>query len=387
MKRLLNLLSESSGKQWLLHAVVFALVLAVGGLLVAVSGIIPIKASSGHWAITEWFLQFSKRRSVDTYSKTIHAPPLDNPAWVLKGAAHYEIGCFPCHGSPQLMHPRVALAMLPPPPYLPERVTEWEPEELFFIIKHGLKFTGMPAWPAQTRDDEVWAMVAFLLEFPSLNAEEYRRLATGGLEDRDAAPLQDLTEPNSRPLRVQQTCGRCHGVDGQGRGRGAFPKLAGQSRDYLAAALKAYAQNERHSGIMQPVAAGLSAEEMRQLAYYYGELDSSNTKSTDRKAEKGEDAEAIQRGRIIAREGVPQALVPACRDCHGPKDSPRNSHYPRLAGQPADYLRLQLELFQKRQRGGSAYADLMHHVADHLRENHIRDVTAYYESLSPKKTD
>src|SRR5688572_20761533 len=43
-------------------------VLAAGGFLLVLSGLISIKASSGHSAITEWFLQFSKRRSVSTYA-------------------------------------------------------------------------------------------------------------------------------------------------------------------------------------------------------------------------------------------------------------------------------------------------------------------------------
>jgi hypothetical protein len=55
----------------------------------------------------------------------------------------------------------------------------YTPEQLFSIVKHGIKFTGMPAWPVQQRDDEVWAMVAFLRRLPDLDAAGYRRLAYG----------------------------------------------------------------------------------------------------------------------------------------------------------------------------------------------------------------
>ena len=50
-------------------------VVGIVGALVVVSGLMPITASSGHWAVTEWFLHFTMRRSVATHSLGIHAPP------------------------------------------------------------------------------------------------------------------------------------------------------------------------------------------------------------------------------------------------------------------------------------------------------------------------
>src|SRR5688500_17488545 len=89
-----------------------------GGFLVAASGIIPIKASSGHWTITEWLLQFGKRRSIATHTLGMKLPPLKEPWQVLKGAGHYENGCRPCHGSPDLRSPKIAAALTPRPPDL-----------------------------------------------------------------------------------------------------------------------------------------------------------------------------------------------------------------------------------------------------------------------------
>ena len=221
-------------RRWLQIAALLA-VLAAGGLLVAASGIVPIKASSGHWAITAWFLHFSMRRSVATHTLGLQAPALDAPRLVLKGAGHYETGCRPCHGSPDLPHPRIAQHMTPHPPYLPPRISAWEPDELFYIVKHGVKFTGMPAWPAQQRDDEVWAMVAFLRTLPDLRC----RGRTGG--SCTARPARPATTHRSRPagtgagapgshrkLRTLPRCGRPR----SGCGR-VSPKLAGQRPTYL----------------------------------------------------------------------------------------------------------------------------------------------------------
>ena len=348
--------------------------LGVIGFLVMVSGIIPIGASRDHWPITRWFLEFSMERSFSTHSLGIEVPPLDDPALVLRGATQYESTCRPCHGAPDLQTPRVAAAMTPTPPYLPPEIAKWKPAELFSIVKHGVKFTGMPAWPAPNRDDEVWAMVAFLQRLPRLGAEEYRRLASGAGDESEAvAPLESLTGAESIPQSARDRCARCHGLDGRGRGK-AFPVLAGQNAPYLYGALRAFATQRRRSGIMEPIAAALTDAEMRELAMYFARL--APAAGGDPRS-----GSAVIRGEEIARRGVPARNVPSCADCHGPTAPQPRREYPILAGQYADYLVLQLELFKRGHRGGSRYAHLMDEVAPKLTPQEMRDVASYYESL------
>jgi cytochrome c553 len=267
--------------------------------------------------------------------------------------------------------------MTPPPPDLSRRIADWEPAELFYIVKHGVKFTGMPAWPAPQRDDEVWAMVAFLRRLPDLDDAEYRRLVHGeAAPGGTVVPLHGLLGQENVPGAVTASCGRCHGVDGRGRGRGAFPKLAGQRPTYLFAALQAFARGERHSGMMEPIAAGLSFEEMREVALYYGSLQEPLPSSQHQ-----DTSPAVERGKAIAGRGIPSQRVPSCVHCHGPSTTRRNPVYPELAGQYADYLVLQLEFFKRAQRGGSAYAHLMSPVATRLTPEQMRDVALYYASL------
>ena len=371
---------RGSGRGWkqrAIEAVILLAVLAVGGALVAVSGVVPIKASSGHWPVTRWFLNFSKTRSVSTHTIGMKAPPLDDPLLILKGAGHYEFGCRPCHGDVELPQPKIPMHMTPNPPFLPYRIHQWEPEELYYIVLHGIKFTGMPAWPAREREDEAWAVTAFLLKMPELSTEEYRQLSGGIVAaDGETAPLDGLMAPGSVPEAVRQSCASCHRFDGNGRGVGAFPKLAGQNFEYLYNNLLAYAKNERHSGIMQPLVTGLSRPELRQLATYYAELEGLAERSIPTEA-----SEEYELGQLIANEGLPDQKVPACADCHGPTDKPRNPNYPLLAGQYAEYLVLQLELFKQRKRGGSEYAHLMHEVAGYLKPEQMGAVARYYESL------
>jgi cytochrome c553 len=347
--------------------------LAAAGFLVAASGVISIKASSGHWPITEWLLEFGKRRSVDTHTLGMAPLALDEPWLVLKGAGHYETSCRSCHGAPGHPVPTVAQAMTPSPKHLAPLIAKWDPEELFYIVKHGIKLTGMPAWPSQQRDDEVGAVVAFLLALPDLDATAYERLVFG---ERAA------TVPTDHGIAA--SCARCHGTDGRGRESAAFPRLAGQSRDYLQSALAAYASGDRHSGMMRGVAAELTPEESRALADHYSRLPSAPSDADPPDDDSPVTTLAIERGREIATRGIAAQRVPICKDCHGPEPKHRNPAYPSLAGQYADYLVLQLELFAAGRRGGSRFAHLMDHAAPHLRPEQMRDVAAYYASLLAK---
>ena len=376
-----------NARRWLARAAWIGGGVAAVGFLVAASGVVPLAASSRHWAVTHWFLDFGKRRSVATHTLLADAPDLSEPWLVLKGAGHYEGGCSPCHGSPVLHRPRIAAAMTPAPPHLPSQLARWEPEELAYIVEHGIKFTGMPAWPARGRSDEVRAVVAFLRALPDLDADGYRRLVFGDVPPPAAdTPLRTLDDAGVVPRAVLASCARCHGVDGGGRGNAAFPRLAGQRVEYLANALAAYAAGARPSGIMEPIAAGLSAEDRREVARYYGALEPVAPAAPAAPAApeaSAEHAARIERGRELALHGVPARGVPACIDCHGPWPAPRNAAYPELAGQFAPYLELQLELFADGRRGGSPFAHLMDHVAPRLTPEQRRDAAAYYASLPP----
>ena len=365
-------------KRWLRVSLIAGGLLTLAGFLVAASGLIPLRASSGHWAVTEWLLRFGMKRSTATHSLAIKVPDnLNDHALVQKGAGYYEMGCRSCHGEPGMPLPGVAAHMLPKPPGLVPRIRESDPRKLFYVVKHGMKFTGMPAWPSPQRDDEVWAVIAFLLKYPELSAAEYRVLAG---RDEHRLATHAFASTRDRPQsRLVESCATCHGSDGRGRGNALIPSLAAQRGPYLRKALEAYANGHRHSGMMEPVAVALTRDEVVQLSDYYSRLPRAANPST---ATSDEISDMLQRGERIASAGIPAQRVPACLECHSPGGRRGKPEFPLLAGQPAAYLELQLTLFRDGRRGGSDHAHLMQPIASRLKPEQIRDVAAYFASRS-----
>jgi cytochrome c553 len=342
-------------------------------LLVAWSGIYSVAASRGHWAIVEWFLTFGMRNSVETHALAIDTPALDSPDLYRLGAGHFHSGCAYCHGAPGIPINPIARSMLPPPPDLSDATRQWIDRELFWIIKHGIKYTGMPAWASQQRDDEVWAVVAFLKQLPALDAHAYRNMALGGLpvapqSGRELATAEATADAAS-------ACARCHGADERRPASGLVPILHGQPIEFLAAALRAFASGQRESGIMQPIANDLTHEAMRRVADYYSRLPAPPLPQTTPTA----DPAALERGRMLADGGDASAKIPQCSTCH---DARALEIYPRLAGQHPAYMAGRLRRWKSGIVASTDTEAIMAPIARLLSDRQIDDVTSYFASLS-----
>ncbi len=358
------------------HLVYILVALALVGGAVFWSGIISISASSGHWAITDAVLHTAMRRSVIFHARNVPAPPdLEHPALIRRGAGHFETGCAPCHGSPARPQGAVPPEMTPHPPPLAPVVDEWEPRHLFWIVKHGVKFTGMPAWPALSRDDEVWAVTAFLLALPGMDAARYTALAYGEA-DPPSAGAGGLSLAAHPPL---EDCVRCHGRDGTGEANGAFPRLDIQTEVYLRTALAAYHHGRRVSGIMESAAAPLTEAEIATLAEHYAREAPAAPAALDPASLP---ADLLARGEAVARHGIPAKDIGACLGCH--ESDTGRPDFPRLHGQYRGYLALQLDLFASgARRGGAEFAHLMSAATHKLEPADIEAVAAWFASRDP----
>ena len=267
------------------------------------------------------------RSAIRTYALAVDAPDALPKDALIPAAGHYAEGCAFCHGAPGVPRNPAVLAMLPVPPELSPTVDDWTDAQLFRIVKHGIRFTGMPAWPTQARDDEVWMMVAFLRALPELDSDDLPRAGRRRRRDAGTAcPLRRLPwRRRSRRRRARADPGR---AERDLPAREPARLCRGPSR-------------QRHHADggprVEPRRAGGARPTLRRLA--------------GRGAARAH-GPTIDRAAELASRGRAADGVPACLDCHA---GDRDPHFPTLAGQRADYIAAQLELFRAGVRGGTAY--------------------------------
>jgi mono/diheme cytochrome c family protein len=161
--------------------VIFLLIvgLALGGVVYA--GLYDVAATTPHWPFTAWLLETARTRSITARAAEIQTPRgLDDPAKVVIGVEHYAAHCAVCHGAPGVPKGDIALGLYPPPPDLAKAAPLYSPAELFWIVKHGIKMTGMPAWNDHS-DGELWSTVAFLEKLPGMSEQDYAKLVMASI--------------------------------------------------------------------------------------------------------------------------------------------------------------------------------------------------------------
>lgn len=183
-------------------------------------------------------------------------------------------------------------------------------------------------------------------------------------------------DPAKAQQIVTQVCSGCHGADGNSPSP-ANPVIAGQHAEYILKQLTNFKQQggkpaERANPVMAGMAAPLSDEDMRNLAAYF-----STQKPKPRAAR---DPDLAKLGQSIYRGGIMSKGVAACASCHSPNGAGIPAQFPRLAGQYAEYVMLQLKAF----RGGERANDpnsMMRMVAAKLSDKEISAVAEYIAGL------
>ena len=161
-------------------AAVLAAVLAVGGLGVWYFGLYNVAADDPHWTPVRNFLGSTMDHSVAARDGDIVVPPLNDPKMIAAGAATYDQLCTACHLAPGMEENKLRAGLYPKPPNFSRRRRPGDPKEQFWIIKHGIKMTGMPAWGASYPDSDIWNIVAFFQTMPNMKPDAYKALVQSG---------------------------------------------------------------------------------------------------------------------------------------------------------------------------------------------------------------
>jgi mono/diheme cytochrome c family protein len=189
----------------LLAALLLLGLVAVSAALgLAYSGRVDVAATSPHWAVTRWVLSTAMEKAVARQARPITpAPFLEEPARVEAGAVAYDAMCTQCHGAPGVDRGVVGEGLNPEPPDLGKSAEKWSLAEIFWITKHGIRMTGMPAFGSTHSDEELWEVVALVKRLRVMSPAEYHRLADTREEHqhehRDEHSRHREAESNRRP--------------------------------------------------------------------------------------------------------------------------------------------------------------------------------------------
>ncbi len=142
----------------------------------AYSGLYDVSASSPHSGVVNWLLSTTSRASIERHASNVNVPDLSNESLARAGINDFNAMCIGCHGAPGQAPEAMGQGLNPPAPDLAESAAHMNPAELFWVTKHGIRMTGMPAWGATHGDEALWPVVAFMTLLPELDAVRYQVL-------------------------------------------------------------------------------------------------------------------------------------------------------------------------------------------------------------------
>ena len=149
--------------------------LALAGAAVVVRfGLYDVQATTQHTQPVFSLLEVTLKNAVRVRAAGIETPPPAAAEAFGRGAACYRDHCAQCHGGPGEAPGAVGMSMTPVPGPLVNAVRRWHEREIYWITRHGIKMSGMPAWELRLVDAELWAIVGFIGRLPELSPADYR---------------------------------------------------------------------------------------------------------------------------------------------------------------------------------------------------------------------
>lgn len=142
-------------------------------------GVLDFAADTAHSPVVHRLIDWAREKSIARRATDIAVPAdLADAGRIRRGAGNYDAMCAGCHLAPGVEDSEIRKGLYPTPPNLARPIVDSSSTDArrFWIVKHGIKGSGMPAWSKGGMDDAaIWDLTAFLKVLPSLSPDEYRR--------------------------------------------------------------------------------------------------------------------------------------------------------------------------------------------------------------------
>lgn len=197
----------------LLTLVVLAAVVvaAIGGFIW--SGFYNFAADDPHTAPVYSLLETMRKRSIQARAGQLEVPSdLADRERIVQGSGNYNAMCMGCHLAPGMGGTEMSRGLYPAPPDLSRATVD--AAEAFWVIKHGIKASGMPAWGQSMDDEYIWNMVAFLQELPGLDARQYQAMVdSSGGHDHGGGETEPHAHAPDAPVHQDKAADSHAGMD------------------------------------------------------------------------------------------------------------------------------------------------------------------------------
>lgn len=273
----------------LLTLLTLGIIGVLGTVFFVYSGIYNVSALGQHTQPMYALIDDSLRASIRLRASAIEPPSMDNIDWRNDGLLLYQTHCIQCHGAPGVAPDLFALGLTPKPTATMEMARSRSERELFWVIKHGIKMSGMPAWEYRLTDRQMWSLVAFIRESRNLSVAEYQTLAEQAVA-QEPAPPQSFDRAGAGNTAIakghaathQYGCVTCHVIpDVTGATSHVGPSLEGMAdRAFIAGVLPNTTENMirwlQHPQQIDPLTAmpplGVTREDAENMAAYLATL-------------------------------------------------------------------------------------------------------------------
>lgn len=158
----------------LVTMVVFILVLVLAGVAFMYSGVYNVAANASDTALVRWILLTTTEQSIARHAGEVAPLELSSDSTVVRrGFRAFEDMCVQCHGAPGVDRGWIGQGVEPTPPYLHTEASDMSDAELFWVIRHGVKYTAMPALQPTHTDEQIKELAAFVKQLPAIDEREY----------------------------------------------------------------------------------------------------------------------------------------------------------------------------------------------------------------------
>lgn len=256
---------------------------AAAAAVIVYTGLFDVAATQPHTEIGFRALHYAMRRSVKARSQDIQVPDLTDTRRIERGHALFREHCQQCHGGPGVPPEPFARGLRPLATNLVQDGRDWPANEIYWVVRHGVRMSAMPGWEYRFTPDELWDVVAFVKQLHLLTPAQYQQRTPDAPPVTSPALADRTADPNIGMFLIDQyMCATCHTIPGiAGADRTVGPPLTGiGQRAFIAGVLSNTPENMvrwlRDPQAIRPHSAmpnlGIGEDEARQIAAYLDTL-------------------------------------------------------------------------------------------------------------------